>query len=131
MSKTGKVTQVIGAVVDVSFEEDLPEIPDASGIDIDIDYSHSHWGSTKDLHLEGVPSYKTTLLLWQKLSVWVKLLNPNLKRHDKAEDNTVSILQLLVTKQKNVIEDKVDDSSRYEWRFYQKWWMVSNYARTW
>ena len=26
MSKTGKVTQVIGAVVDVSFEEDLPEI---------------------------------------------------------------------------------------------------------
>ncbi len=23
-------------------EEDLPEIPDASGIDIDIDYSHSH-----------------------------------------------------------------------------------------
>ena len=25
MSKTGKVTQVIGAVVDVSFEEDLPD----------------------------------------------------------------------------------------------------------
>ena len=36
------------------------------------------------------------------------------KKHDKAEDNTVSILQLLVTKQKNVIEDKVNDSSRYE-----------------
>ena len=26
MSKNGKITQIIGAVVDVSFESDLPEI---------------------------------------------------------------------------------------------------------
>ncbi len=34
MSKTGKVTQVIGAVVDVSFEEDLPEILTALEVSI-------------------------------------------------------------------------------------------------
>ena len=34
MSKTGKVTQVIGAVVDVSFEEDLPEILTALEVNI-------------------------------------------------------------------------------------------------
>ncbi len=34
MSKTGKVTQVIGAVVDVSFEQDLPEILTALEVNI-------------------------------------------------------------------------------------------------
>ena len=36
------------------------------------------------------------------------------KKTRQGQDNTVSILQLLVTKQKNVIEDRVNDSSRYE-----------------
>jgi len=34
MSKTGKITQVIGAVVDVSFEQDLPEILTALEVNI-------------------------------------------------------------------------------------------------
>ena len=33
------------------------------------------------------------------------------KKQDRAEDSTASILQLLVMQQKNVTEDRVNDSS--------------------
>ena len=60
-----------------------------------------------------MPSYKTTLLLWQKLSVWVKLLNPNLKKQDKVQDHILSILRLVEIKQGKDIEVKESEEELY------------------